>query len=131
MNHSRTDERRCVFQVRCPGAQQVKLVLEYRRGVSQVFPLKPCGEDVWATTLNLAPGSYRYCYHAYNGRTLTYLTPDNAVMDGLKALLQVEEPVVPTQARHGASLRPAALSWRQDGSDEDDPLALRDASPVS
>ncbi|MFW6059768.1 MAG: hypothetical protein ACODAQ_06275 [Phycisphaeraceae bacterium] len=139
MNRRHPDERRCVFEVRCDHAQQVKLVLEYRRGVSQIFSLEPCGDGLWRTTLDLAPGDYRYCYHAYNGRTLTYITPPDAPMDGLKAKLHVEPAPVatrrsePTTHHHSVSLRPHTLDWarRWMDEDEDDRLLTRPASPLA
>lgn len=90
MKRFHLDETRCVFRVRCRHAEQVKLVIDRGGGASQIFSLQPCGGDLWETILTLKPGTYRYCYHAYNGRTLTYLTPTDAPLEGLKAILHIE-----------------------------------------
>ena len=94
MKRAPSNETPCVFQVCCKGAQQVKLIIERAFGVSQVIPMEFCGNGVWATSLHLEPGRYRYCFHAYNGRSLTYLTPGDAPLDGLKAVIQVNGPAV-------------------------------------
>ena len=92
------DGYRCVFRVRCEFAQQVKLVIEYRPGLSQIFSLQPCGDGVWETALALTPGEYRFCYHAYNGRSLNYLIPPEHELDGLKAVLRVGDTPQTEQA---------------------------------
>ena len=118
MKRSSLPSRRVVFGVRCDHAEQVKLVLERRPGLSQVFPLEPTGRGWWRTVLDLGPGEYHYCYHAYNGRTLTYLTPTNAVLDGLKAVLHVTAPFEPSVTEHDAvpssplATRPLTLAGR-------------------
>jgi hypothetical protein len=81
----------CAFEIRCVPAQQVKLVIERRQDKSRIYPLCPRGEGVWGTVLDLECGEYRYCYHAYDGRMLTYLLPTDAPLDGLKAVLRVNE----------------------------------------
>lgn len=92
MKRSHIDTTRCVFRVRCHSAEQVKLVIDRGGGASQIFSLQRLDGDLWETALDLMPGTYRYCYHAYNGRTLTYITPPDAPIEGLKAILHVALP---------------------------------------
>lgn len=73
----------------CDGAKQVKLVLDFPGGASQIFPLAETAPGVWETQLRLTPGEYRFCYHAYDGRSLRCLTPSDFEADGLKAILHV------------------------------------------
>ena len=113
MNNKPLVSHCCAFQIHCVPAQQVKLVLEHRAKASSIFtmrphsegtwdvliepgsrtpqivPLRPRGDGIWKTTLDLEPGEYRYCFHAYDGRLLTYLVPPDAPLDGLKAVLHV------------------------------------------
>src|SRR5690606_18834482 len=79
----------CTFRVCSDGAQLVKLVIDFHVGASQIYSLQQVRKGVWETVLNLPPGDYRYCYHLYDGRSLTYLTPPSCEMDGLKAVLRV------------------------------------------
>ncbi|MFP4143597.1 MAG: hypothetical protein ACLFV3_00485 [Phycisphaeraceae bacterium] len=83
------------FRVRCNGAQQVKVVMEFEAGTSEIFPLTQVRPGEWEATLMLPPGSYRFCYHLFDGRSLTYLTPAALELDGLKAVLNVEEDASP------------------------------------
>ena len=91
---------RHTFTVVCEGAQQVRLVIELRPGVSQIFPLTADGDGTWTTTLTLQPGTYRFCYHAYTGRTLTYITPPDHPIDGLKGVLRIGDSQEPHSAAH-------------------------------
>lgn len=86
----RSNGQWCTFRVCCDGAQQVKLVIDFEPGASQIFSLKPLRKGVWETSLRLPPGEYRFCYHLYDGRVLTYLTPPDHEVDGLKAVLRVQ-----------------------------------------
>lgn len=103
----------CAFQIHCVPAQQVKLVLEHRMKASPILTMRPHGEGIWdvliepgsntsqivllrpndggiwRTAIDLEPGEYRYCFHAYDGRSLTDLLPTDAWLDGLKAVLHV------------------------------------------
>ena len=92
----------CTFRVCCAQAQQVKLVLQRDAdGSQQILPLRERAPGRWELSLELAPGLYRFCYHLFNGRSLTYLTPSGWAMDGLKAVLRVPEPQAPVR-RSGA-----------------------------
>ena len=95
-----------VFQVQCTVAQHVSLVIgSVHHEEAHIVPLRPCGEGMWRTTVHLAPGTYRYCYHAYDGRALMYVAPPAAPLDGLKALLHIE----PVNAhRAGQLVEPSA-----------------------
>ena len=92
----------CTFRVCCEHAQQVKLVLQADAdGSQQILPLRERSPGQWELSLELSPGLYRFCYHLFNGRSLTYLTPPGWAMDGLKAVLYVPEPATPSR-RSGA-----------------------------
>ncbi len=121
-----THECRHVFRVRCDLASQVKLVIEFRPGVSEIYSLRPCGKGMWEITLNLPPGEYRYCYHAYDGRSLTYITPPAAPLDGLKAVLHVQ----PSTTAAAAPIRAGSASLRYEVEPPRFPnrLGLRDVS---
>lgn len=80
----------CVFRVRGAEAQQVKLVIDYPPGACHIFSLHPTATPgEWETSLRLPEGDYRFCYHLYDGRSLTYLTPPHRKMEGIKAVLHV------------------------------------------
>lgn len=93
----RTAGEWCTFQVASDTAQQVKLVIDFGNGASENFALEKVGKGLWETAVRLAPGVYRFCYHLYDGRMLTYLTPPGLQTDGLKAVLRVaahDEPPI-------------------------------------
>ncbi|MEX0886246.1 MAG: hypothetical protein WD009_07395, partial [Phycisphaeraceae bacterium] len=105
----------CTFRVCCHHAQQVKLVIQYDAdGSQQILPLRQRAPGVWELGLELRPGLYRFCYHLFNGRSLTYLTPPGWAMEGLKALLHVPEDEPPHRGRSGAMLDGEAAAF--DGS---------------
>lgn len=98
-----------VFQVQCTTAQHVSLVIgSVNHEEAHIVPLRPCGEGIWRTAVRLLPGTYRYCYHAYDGRALTYVAPPAAPRDGLKALLHIE----PANADHAHQLAGPSLAER-------------------
>ena len=89
-----------VFQVQCTTAQHVSLVIgAVDQAEARIVPLRSCGEGMWRTALPLFPGTYRYCYHAYDGRALMYVAPPAAPLDELRALLHVG-PANTANARH-------------------------------
>ena len=108
----------CTFRVCCEQAQQVKLVLQADAdGSQQILPLREQAPGLWELSLELSPGLYRFCYHLFNGRSLTYLTPPGSAMDGLKAVLHVPQPQAPAQ-RSGAVVTtgsPASAAPAGDG----------------
>lgn len=79
----------CVFQMRDASAHQVKLVIERPFRTPRIFSLRSRDGAVWETALWLLPGRYRYCYYAYDGRSLTQVVPADAPLDDLKAALHV------------------------------------------
>lgn len=78
----------CVFKVCDASAHQVKLVIERSLRMPQIFFLRSRDGKVLETTLWLAPGQYRYCYYAYDGRSLTHV-PADAPLGDLKVVLHV------------------------------------------
>lgn len=91
---------RCIFQVCCASVQQVKLVIARPRSVSRIVSLRPHRKGVWKTVLDLDPGEHHYCYHAYDGRSLTYVAPTDAPLNDFKAVLRVgEASQLETQSR--------------------------------
>lgn len=116
----------CAFRVQAPQAMQVKLVIDLH-GVCQFFSLHRTNQpEFWESHLFLLAGEYRYCFHVYDGRSLSYLTPADQEMDGLKAVLRVADQPVLIEAREpsacavdskpvqtGSSLSPRLLAMVQ------------------
>jgi len=103
----------CTFRVQAPQAMQVKLVIDLH-GAYQFFSLHRTDQpEFWESRLYLSAGEYRYCFHVYDGRSLSYLTPADQEMDGLKAVLRVADQPVLIEAREpsacAADSRPAPI----------------------
>lgn len=110
------DGRHCTFRIHFDQAQQVKVVLDFRAGLSQIFAMRQIKPGIWQVALSLPPGEYRFWYHVYDGRSLTCVTPECRETDGLKGVLKIDEaksaPAAPASAaltRH----RPCIIEDRQ------------------
>ena len=152
MNSTPPIHHHCAFQIHCVPAQQVKLVLEHRMKASPIFTMRPHGEGIWdvliepgsntsqivslrpyddgiwKTALDLDPGEYRYCFHAYDGRSLTYLLPADAPLDGLKAVMHVgyNAPATNTTSNQERTAHePRSYRWNRSFGPWSDPLLCR------
>ena len=110
------DGRYCTFRIHFDHAQQVKVVLDLHAGLSQIFAMRQIKPGIWQVGLSLPPGEYRFCYHVYDGRSLTCVTPEGRETDGLKGLLKVHSPKSNAAAPASAALtrhRPCIAEDRQ------------------
>ena len=83
--------QKVTFEIECRDAVKVFLVGDFASGAAQVFGMEQVRPALWRTQMDLPPGEYRFCYYLYDGRLIRYQPPDERRIDGLKAVLTVDE----------------------------------------